>query len=48
MLHLALAGNVLSALGGSLDLYDPRVVHAAIPWPHFIGRYPNEFEASHE
>lgn len=26
MLHLALAGNLLSAAGGSLSLYDPRVV----------------------
>lgn len=26
MLHLALVGNLLSALGGSLDLYDRRVV----------------------
>ena len=26
MLHLALAGNLLSAVGGSLSLYDPRVV----------------------
>lgn len=26
MLHLALAGNILSALGGSLDLYHPSIV----------------------
>ena len=32
MLHLALAGNLLSALGGSVDLYDSRVV------PQYPGR----------
>ena len=32
MLHLALAGNLLSALGGSMNLYDLRVV------PQFPGR----------
>ena len=32
MLHLSLAGNLLSALGGSVELYDPRVV------PQYPGR----------
>ena len=32
MLHLSLAGNLLSALGGSVELYDPRIV------PQYPGR----------
>jgi len=39
MLHLALAGNLLSALGGGLDLYDPRVV-PQYPSRVLIGEIP--------
>jgi hypothetical protein len=44
MLHLALAGNLLSSLGGSLDLYEPRVV-PRYPGRILLGGIPMSLEA---
>lgn len=44
MLHLSLAGNLLSALGGSVELYDPRVV-PQYPGRMLYGKIPMILEA---
>ena len=44
MLHLALTGNLLSALGGSLDLYDSRVA-PQYPGSLLFGKIPLLLEA---
>ena len=44
MLHLSLAGNLLSALGGTVELYDPRVV-PQYPGRILYGKIPMILEA---
>jgi hypothetical protein len=44
MLHLSLAGNLLSALGGTVELYDPRVV-PQYPGRMLYGKIPMILEA---
>lgn len=44
MLHLALSGNLLSALGGSVALYDPRII-PIYPAPLLCSKIPMHLEA---